>query len=119
MSLGEGGLFRQRLFQTTIGGSPGSFAQELAEISFSFFHRKDAETQREKELRRRIQEDVHSPAICRVNGVLYNVPDFYNAFNISDNFTFMLNYTRIEKKSFYLCKNITYELFTKIQTERM
>jgi putative endopeptidase len=35
---------------------------------------------REQELRRRIQEDVHSPAKQRVNGALFNIPEFYAAF---------------------------------------
>jgi putative endopeptidase len=35
---------------------------------------------REKELRRRVKTDEHSPAKVRINGVVYNVPDFYEAF---------------------------------------
>ncbi len=37
---------------------------------------------RDKELMRRLKEDVHSPAEARVNGALPNVPYFYEAFNI-------------------------------------
>ncbi len=37
---------------------------------------------RDKELMRRLKEDVHSPAVARVNGIVYNIPDFYEAFNI-------------------------------------
>lgn len=37
---------------------------------------------REKELMRRIREDEHSPSEARVNGALYNVPEFYEAFKI-------------------------------------
>ncbi len=37
---------------------------------------------REKELMRRIKEDVHSPAKARVNGTLPNVPYFYDAFPV-------------------------------------
>lgn len=37
---------------------------------------------RDKELMRRLKEDVHSPAIARVNGIVYNIPEFYEAFNI-------------------------------------
>jgi putative endopeptidase len=37
---------------------------------------------RDKELMRRIKEDVHSPAKARVNGTLPNVPYFYEAFGI-------------------------------------
>ena len=37
---------------------------------------------RDKELMRRLKEDVHSPGIARVNGIVYNIPAFYDAFNI-------------------------------------
>lgn len=37
---------------------------------------------REKELMRRLREDEHSPSEARVNGIVYNVPEFYEAFNI-------------------------------------
>lgn len=37
---------------------------------------------RDKELMRRLREDEHSPADARVNGTIYNVPEFYEAFNI-------------------------------------
>jgi putative endopeptidase len=37
---------------------------------------------REKELMRRIREDEHSPSEARVNGAVFNVPEFYDAFNI-------------------------------------
>ncbi len=37
---------------------------------------------RDKELMRRLKEDVHSPAIARVNGIVYNIPEFYVAFEI-------------------------------------
>ena len=35
-----------------------------------------------KELMRRLKEDVHSPKEARVNGQVYNIPAFYKAFNI-------------------------------------
>lgn len=35
---------------------------------------------RDKELKKRVRTDVHSPAKVRVNGVVYNVPEFYTAF---------------------------------------
>lgn len=35
---------------------------------------------RDKALKRQLQEDVHSPAKCRVNGVLFNINSFYSAF---------------------------------------
>ena len=37
---------------------------------------------RDKELMRRLKEDVHSPHEARVNALLFNVPQFYKAFNI-------------------------------------
>ena len=37
---------------------------------------------RDKELMRRLKEDVHSPGIARVNGIVYNIPAFYSAFNV-------------------------------------
>jgi predicted metalloendopeptidase len=37
---------------------------------------------RDKELMRRLREDEHSPADARVNGIVYNVPEFYEAFKI-------------------------------------
>lgn len=40
---------------------------------------------REEELLRRIKEDVHSPAKYRINGIFYNMPEFYEAYNISPN----------------------------------
>lgn len=39
---------------------------------------------RDKELMRRVKEDVHSPGRFRVNGALFNVPEFYNAFDIKE-----------------------------------
>jgi putative endopeptidase len=38
---------------------------------------------RDKELMKRLKEDVHSPSLARVNGIVYNVPEFYTAFGIS------------------------------------
>jgi Predicted metalloendopeptidase len=35
---------------------------------------------RDEELRRRIKVDEHSPAKIRINGVVYNMPEFYAAF---------------------------------------
>ena len=41
---------------------------------------------REQELEKRIIIDVHSPAEFRVNGIVYNLPDFYQAYKVvSDN----------------------------------
>lgn len=36
----------------------------------------------DKALMRQVKEDVHSPAKFRVNGGLFNIPEFYEAFNI-------------------------------------
>jgi putative endopeptidase len=37
---------------------------------------------RDKELMRRLKEDVHSPAMARVNAAVRNIPEFYEAFQI-------------------------------------
>lgn len=37
---------------------------------------------REKSLKRLVKEDVHSPGEFRVNGGLFNIPEFYEAFDI-------------------------------------
>jgi len=37
---------------------------------------------RNEETMRRLKEDVHSPGEARVNGIVYNIPAFYSAFNI-------------------------------------
>lgn len=37
---------------------------------------------RNEETMRRLKEDVHSPAEARVNAIVYNIPAFYEAFNI-------------------------------------
>ncbi|MBI4060358.1 MAG: M13 family metallopeptidase [Elusimicrobia bacterium] len=39
---------------------------------------------REKELRRRIETDTHSPFEYRVNGVVRNMPSFYRAFGVRE-----------------------------------
>ena len=39
---------------------------------------------RDKELMRRLKEDVHSPGEFRVNGAVFNVPEFYDAFKIKE-----------------------------------
>jgi len=39
---------------------------------------------RDEELRRRIATDPHSPAVYRANGAVRNVPEFYEAFNVSE-----------------------------------
>lgn len=38
---------------------------------------------RDKELMKRLKEDVHSPSLARVNGIVYNIPEFYTAFGIT------------------------------------
>jgi putative endopeptidase len=35
---------------------------------------------REKEIKKRVKTDEHSPAKARINGVVYNMPEFYAAF---------------------------------------
>ena len=35
---------------------------------------------RDEELRKRVKTDVHSPAKERINGIVYNMPEFYAAF---------------------------------------
>jgi putative endopeptidase len=37
---------------------------------------------RSEETMRRLKEDVHSPGEARVNGIVYNIPAFYAAFDI-------------------------------------
>jgi putative endopeptidase len=37
---------------------------------------------RDEETMRLLKIDVHSPGVARVNGIVYNVPAFYTAFNI-------------------------------------
>lgn len=39
---------------------------------------------RDEALMRQVREDVHSPAKFRINGGLFNVPEFYEAFNIKE-----------------------------------
>jgi putative endopeptidase len=39
---------------------------------------------RDQELMRRLKEDVHSPALARVNVTVYHSDDFYTAFNIKE-----------------------------------
>jgi putative endopeptidase len=40
---------------------------------------------RDEELMNRIKTDVHSPGEARINGIVYNVPEFYEAFNLDEN----------------------------------
>ena len=49
---------------------------------------------RDKELMRRLKEDVHSPKEARVNGQVYNIPEFYAAFDIT------------QKDKFYKAENL-------------
>jgi predicted metalloendopeptidase len=39
---------------------------------------------RDEELRKRIATDPHSPSVYRTNGAVRNVPEFYEAFNVSE-----------------------------------
>ena len=40
---------------------------------------------RREEIIKRLTTDPHSPPCFRVNGILINLPEFYETFNISDN----------------------------------
>ncbi len=40
---------------------------------------------RNEELKKRLIIDVHSPAEYRVNGIVYNIPEFYESFNMNSN----------------------------------
>jgi putative endopeptidase len=46
---------------------------------------------RDKELMRRLKEDVHSPGRYRVNGVLPHVQEFYDVFKITDKDKMFIN----------------------------
>ncbi|MFH0864952.1 MAG: M13-type metalloendopeptidase [Bacteroidota bacterium] len=39
---------------------------------------------RNKDLMRKLKEDVHSPGIARVNAVVCNITEFYDAFILSE-----------------------------------
>ena len=39
---------------------------------------------RDEEVKKRLQTDPHSPAIWRVNGILPNVDEFYDVFDIKE-----------------------------------
>jgi len=41
---------------------------------------------REEEIKNRLLTDPHSPPIFRVNGIIKNIDDFYNSFNISNKY---------------------------------
>ena len=45
---------------------------------------------REEALRTQIGTDPHSPSMYRTNGVVRNVPEFYEAFNVDDNHALFL-----------------------------
>jgi putative endopeptidase len=51
---------------------------------------------RDKELMRRLKEDVHSPGVARVNGIVYNIPSFYTAFDIKSTDK---NFKPVEKRA--------------------
>jgi putative endopeptidase len=40
---------------------------------------------RDKDLMRKLKEDVHSPGMARVNAVVRNIPEFYDAFALNEN----------------------------------
>lgn len=37
----------------------------------------------QEDLQRRLKEDVHSPGEYRVNGAVYNIPEFYETYNVT------------------------------------
>lgn len=39
---------------------------------------------RDKELMRKLKEDVHSPGMARVNAVIRNIPEYYEAFAVTE-----------------------------------
>jgi len=41
---------------------------------------------RDEEIKNRLLTDPHSPPIFRVNGIIKNIDEFYNSFNISENY---------------------------------
>ncbi len=57
----------------------GYSGQQRFFISFARIHRGKM---REEKLRERLLTDPHSPGQYRVNGVVTNMPEFYDAFNV-------------------------------------
>lgn len=51
---------------------------------------------RDKELIRRIKEDFHATSEARVNGIVYNFPEFYDAFGITSGKRFISSENRIK-----------------------
>lgn len=94
LTLGEniadyGGLTMSHLaYRKSLEGKPepakidGFTAEQRFFLSYGNIWRQII---RDKELMRRVKEDVHSPGSFRVNGALFNIPEFYDAFEISPN----------------------------------
>lgn len=94
LTLGEniadyGGLtISYHAFQKSLEGKPapkpidGFTANQRFFLSYANIWRQII---RDKELMRRVKEDVHSPGRFRVNGALFNIPEFYQAFHIDPN----------------------------------
>ena len=53
-------------------------------MRFSFNAQMRRSKYRDEFLRRLIQTDPHSPSIYRTNGVVRNVPEFYEAFDVQE-----------------------------------
>ncbi len=53
-------------------------------------------TIREKELTRRMKEDIHATSEARVNGIVYNLSEFYEAFGIASGKRFIAPQNRIK-----------------------
>lgn len=92
LTLGEniadyGGLtISYHAFQKALEGKPrpetidGFTAEQRFFLSYANVWRQII---RDKELMRRVKEDPHSPGKFRVNGALFNIDEFYAAFDIS------------------------------------
>jgi putative endopeptidase len=92
LTLGEniadlgGILVAFQAWKNSLGGKPvpkidGFTGEQRFFLGFSQIWRGNI---RQKELLRRVKEDVHSPAEFRVNGPLRNVQAFYDAFGVKE-----------------------------------
>lgn len=91
LTLGEniadfGGLtIAYEAFKTSLAKEPAKIDSFTADQRFFLSYAKIWRGKtRDKYLKRLLKEDVHSPGEYRVNGALFNVPEFYAAFNITE-----------------------------------
>jgi putative endopeptidase len=89
LTLGEniadlgGATVAYNAYQLSLQGKPpvepidGFTGNQRFFLSFAQIWRNNM---REQQLRKRVLTDVHSPARYRVNGTVYNMPEFYSAF---------------------------------------